>query len=81
MNPAANDKEKQNPNPAPHDPYENTDRDEGTLGTHHDREAGRDGMADEDQPKWSPPESQPEPRPVDPILDPSNSAPITNSPA
>ena len=29
------------------------------------------GLASEDQPAWAPPESQPEPRPADPILQPS----------
>ncbi len=29
------------------------------------------GLANEEQPTWAPPESQPEPRPADPILRPS----------
>jgi len=65
---------KENLNPAPKkSAYENTDRDEGTTGTTRERNPSNAGFADQDQPPWSPPESQPEPRPVDPILNPSKS--------
>lgn len=47
--------------------FDNTERDEGTLGVSKDRETDP-GLADEDQPKWQPPESIPEPRPADPIM-------------
>lgn len=30
---------------------------------------GQTGIAGEDQPRWAPPESQPEPRPTEPVLD------------
>lgn len=62
----------------------NTERDEATLGVSRNR---RDdpGLANEDQPTWQPPESQPEPRPAEPILNNpsqlSNPNTNTNSPA
>lgn len=68
------DASKANVNPAPKKTeYGNTDRDDATTGTSHPREAGDAGFADEDQPPWSPPESKPEPRPAETILNPSQS--------
>jgi hypothetical protein len=62
--------------------YGNTKRDEATLGFSKDIQPNPPGAADEDTPPWSPPETQPEPRPVDPVLSPSQTAPTnTNSPA
>lgn len=63
--------------------FANTQRDEATLGTHKDRESDSK-LADENQPTWQPPESQPEPRPADPIMNSSqqsNQNTNTNSPA
>ncbi|MGE0526558.1 MAG: hypothetical protein AB7G93_13840 [Bdellovibrionales bacterium] len=60
--------------------FDNTNRDEGTLGRADQRYAERAGLADEDQPSWSPPETQPEPRPTEPVLNqPSNSSQSTNT--
>ena len=64
-------------------PYKNIDRDDATLGTNKRRQ-GDSHLADGDQPTWQPPESQPEPRPADPILKPtqlSNPSTNINSPA
>ena len=52
------------------DRYSNTDRDEATLGVSGNR-TNDPGLANEDQPTWAPPEGQPEPRPVEPILNPN----------
>lgn len=61
--------------------YHNVSRDEATLGQHRDRATALPGLANEDQPAWRPPESQPEPRPLDPILDQTPPTPNTiNSP-
>ena len=49
------------------DRFSNVDRDEATLGVSGNRK-NDPALANEDQPPWAPPESQPEPRPVDPIL-------------
>lgn len=56
----------------PTEQFKNTVRDEATLGTNRDRFAQQPGLADEDSPTWRPPETEPEPRPVEPILDESN---------
>ena len=58
--------------------FENTDRDEATLGLSKSRKQSPQGVADEDQPVQRPPESQPEPRPATPIMSPSLTSPITN---
>lgn len=63
--------------------FANVDRDEATLGVSKNRETDS-GLASEDQPTWHPPESQPEPRPAQPIMNPSqpsNPSTNTNSPA
>lgn len=43
----------------------------------------RTGFSNETEPAWAPPEHQPEPRPIEPILNPpnSNQSSKTNSPA
>lgn len=46
------------------DRFANTERDDATVGTSHQRKADPK-LADKDQPKWQPPE-QPAPRPTDP---------------
>lgn len=64
--------------------FENVDRDEATLGSSKSRKQGPDGVADEGQPIQRPPETLPEPRPVEPIMSPplsSNPSTSTNSPA
>lgn len=61
------------------DRLSNTDRDEATLGVSGNRK-NDPGLADEDQPVYRPPEGQPEPRPVEPILT-STPNTNTNSPA
>ena len=58
--------------------FTKTDRDEANLGVSKNRETDA-GLASEEQPNWHPPESQPEPRPIEPILNPSQpSNPSTN---
>jgi hypothetical protein len=52
------------------DRYSNVNRDEATLGVSGNRE-NDPGLSNEDQPPWAPPEGQPEPRPVEPILNPN----------
>ncbi len=59
------------------DRFSNTDRDEATLGTRKARVDSPNGLADEDQPVQRPPEAQPEPRPVDPILKQSPNSNLT----
>ena len=56
-------------------------RDEATLAGGESREAqeNRQGFADEAEPTWAPPESQPEPRPVEPVLNPTSSNPSTST--
>ena len=54
--------------------FGNTERDEATVGTHKDKNVDPK-FADKDQPEWQPPESQPEPRPANPIM---NSTQQTN---
>lgn len=59
------------------------DRDEATLGSTKERHPD-ERLADGEQPTWQPPESQPEPRPADPIMNSSqlsNPSTNTNSPA
>lgn len=74
MNPNSHIKPVEQQNPAPKKPlYGNTDRDEATTGKSQERNASNAGYADQDQPPWSPPENQPEPRPVEPILNPTKS--------
>ena len=65
------------------DRYANTERDEATLGKSGNRQ-NAPGLADDDQPIQRPPESQPEPRPPDPIMSSthiSSQRTNTNSPA
>lgn len=53
--------------------FENVDRDEATLGLSKSRKQGPPGIAEEGQPIQRPPETLPEPRPVEPTMSPSNS--------
>lgn len=70
-----------NPEKESQDRFANTDRDEATLGTSKERKSDP-ALADEDQPTWQPPESQPEPRPANPIMNNSQpSNPSTNTPS
>ena len=60
--------------------YENVDRDEATLALSKSRRVSPEGVADGDQPIQRPPESQPEPRPATPVMNPSpNSSQSTNT--
>lgn len=52
------------------DRFSNVERDEATLGVSGNRK-NDPGLSNEDQPAWAPPEGQPEPRPVEPILNPN----------
>ena len=49
--------------------YQNSTRDAATTGRSGVKFEPQTGLADEDQPQWQPPESMPEPRPVEPTLD------------
>jgi hypothetical protein len=60
--------------------FENVDRDEATLGLSKSRKPGPPGLAEEDQPIQRPPETRPEPRPVEPTMSlPLNSSQSTNT--
>ena len=54
--------------PQTNEQFKNTKRDEATTGTNRDRFEAQPGLADENTPEWAPPEDQPEPRPVEPIM-------------
>ena len=58
--------------------FANTDRDEETLGKSKGRE-NDPGLAAEDTPQWQPPESVPEPRPADPIMNSSQTSTNPNT--
>ncbi|MGE3759373.1 MAG: hypothetical protein AB7H97_16540 [Pseudobdellovibrionaceae bacterium] len=55
------------------DRFSNVDRDEATLGVSGNRE-NNSGLAPEDLPTYAPPEHQPEPRPVDPVMKPNSNS-------
>lgn len=59
------------PDKATNDRVSNVSRDEATLGVSGNR-TNDPGLAPEDQPTYAPPEHEPEPRPVEPVMD-SNS--------
>jgi hypothetical protein len=74
-----NQSEPQKPKPST-----KTQRDEQTLGRTQDRQATENpqGFADEVQPTWAPPETQPEPLTSEPVMSqnqPSNSSQSTNT--
>lgn len=46
----------------------NTTRDEATTGKNQNLSTPQPGLADEDTPQWRPPETDPEPRPVEPTM-------------
>lgn len=71
------EKKSETPKNKQDDRFSNTDRDEATLGVSGNRK-NDPGLSNEDQPPYSPPESQPEPRPPNPYL---NSDTNPNSPA
>ncbi len=74
-------KKQKNPDQKRNDRFSNTDRDEATLGVSGNIK-NNPGLSNEDQPTYRPPEGIPEPRPVEPILNPNSSQSTdTNSPA